>query len=191
MVDQQIRPEIISRRMEPHKGALTLMAWIKAKTAIVGAAVIVATGVTAVVVTNALMGSSNLRALPLVEGSMLALNRVSFGSTNEFIHGNGLENVLKKMIPAKGLQLVGLKLTRPTLQKFEAAAGKTQLVAEFKIIGSNLVSHPLVKPAFYRQFRCLIRGERGIEIRPRILARQFSNILRWLLWLRDCKPVST
>src|SRR6185369_14458869 len=138
-------------------------------------------------------------AQPLVEGSMLALNRVSFGSTNEFIHGSGLENVLKKMIPAKGLQLVGLKLTRPTLQKFEAAAGKTQLVAEFKIIGSNLVSHPLVKPAFYRQFRCLIRGERGIEFVHEfwpcnfqtysdgyfgyVIASRFPRDSRWL-WFR-------
>src|SRR5207249_10913084 len=73
------------------------------------------------------------------------------------------EKLLKKVIPAKGVQLGGLKLTRPTMQKFEAAPGKTQLVAEFKIIGSNLVSHPLVKPAFYREFRCVIRGERGIE----------------------------
>ena len=181
------------------KGALKLMAWIKAKTAIVGAAVIVATGVTTVVVTNALMGSSNLRAQPLVEGSMLVLNRVSFGSTNEFIHGNGLEKVLKKVIPAKGLQLIGLKLTRPTLQKFEAAPGKTQLVAEFKIIGSNLVSHPLVKPALYPEFRSMIRGERGIEFAYEfwrgnfqtysdgyfgyVIASRFPRDSRWL-WFR-------
>ena len=175
------------------------MAWTKAKTAIVGTAVILATAATTVVLTNALTGSSGLRAQPLVEGSVLVLNRVSFGGTSEFLHGNGLEKVLKKVIPAKGVQLVGLKLTRPTLQKFEAAPGKTQLVAEFKISGSNLVSHPLVKPAFYREFRCTIRGERGIEFAQEfwpgnfqtysdgyfgyVIANRFPRDSRWL-WFR-------
>src|SRR5439155_8370846 len=141
----------------------------------------------------------NLQAQPLAEGSVLVLNRVSFGGTNEFLHGNGLEKVLKKVIPAKGVQLVGLKLTRPTLQKFEAAPGKTQLVAEFKISGSNLVSHHAVKPAFYREFRCLIRGERGIQFAQEfwpgnfqtysdgyfgyVIANRFPRDSRWL-WFR-------
>jgi hypothetical protein len=175
------------------------MAWTKAKTALVGTAVILAMGVTTVVVTNALTESSSLRAQPLADGSVLVLNRVSFGGTNEFIHGNGLEKALKKVIPAKGVQLAGLKLARPTLQKFEAAPGKTQLVAEFKVIGSNLVSHPLVKPAFYREFRCVIRGERGVEFVEEfwpgkfqsysdgyfgyVIANRFPRDSRWL-WLR-------
>ena len=85
------------------------------------------------------------------------------------------------------------------MQKFEAPSGKSLFVAELKVIGSNLVNHPLVKPAFYREFRCVIRGERGIEFVQEfwpgkfqshsdgyfgyVLADSFPRDSRWL-WLR-------
>jgi hypothetical protein len=129
---------------------------------------------------------------------VLVLNQVSFGGTKEFIHGNGLEKVLKNAIPAKGVQLGRFKLTRPTLQTFEAPPGKSQLVAEFKVIGGKVANHPLVKPAFYREFRCVIRGESGVEYVTEfwggkfltysdgyygyIIASRFPRDSRWL-WL--------
>ncbi len=85
------------------------------------------------------------------------------------------------------------------MQKFEAPPGKSQFVAELKVIGSDLVNHPLVKPAFYREFRCVIRGESGIEYVQEfwpgkfqsysdgyfgyVMANSFPRDSRWL-WLR-------
>ncbi len=176
---------------------LFIMAWTKAKRAIVVTAVILATGTTTFLVRDAVTGSSGSQ--PLADGSVLVLNRVSFGGTNVFIHGNALEKALKNVIPAKGVKLSRFKLTRPTRQKFEAAPGKDQLAAEFKVIGSNLVNHPLVNPAFYREFRCVIRGESGIEYVQEfwpgmfqaytdgyfgyVLANRFPRDSRWL-WLQ-------
>ena len=145
------------------KGALKLMAWAKAKTAIAVTAMVLAAGTTTVVVTNTVTEPSGARTQRLEDGSLLVLNRVSFGGKNEFTHGNVAEKILGKAIPAKGIKLLSLQLVRPTGLKFDCPPGKSQMVAEFKIISRTAANHPLVKPAFYREFRCVIRGESGIE----------------------------
>jgi len=171
------------------------MTWTKAKTAIGVITAVLATGTTTFVVTR-LPGTQTQR---LADGSLLMLNRVSFDGTNKFIHGSGLEKLLRNAIPTNGVQLSGFSLTRPTMQKFEAPPGKSQFVAELKVIGSSLANHPLVKPAFYREFRCVIRGERGIEYVQEfwpgkfqsysdgyfgyVIANNFPRDSRWL-WLR-------
>jgi hypothetical protein len=181
------------------KGALQLMAWTKAKTAIGVTAAVLATGTTTVVVTNVVTGLSGSQTQRLPDGSSLVLNRVSIDGTNKFIHGRGLEKLLKNAIPTNGLQLPQFKLSRPTMQHFEAPLGKRQLVAELKVTGNDLANHPLVKPAFYREFRCVIRGERGIEYVQEfwagkfqshsdgyfgyVIANNFPRDSRWL-WLR-------
>src|SRR6185436_4597383 len=109
------------------------------------------------------------------DGSSLVLNRVSFDGTNEFIHGSVLEKLLKNAIPKNGVQLSQFRLTRPTLQKFEAPTGKSLFVAELKVVGSNLVNHPLVAPAFYREFRCVLRGESGIEYAEEFWPGKFQS----------------
>jgi len=38
-----------------------------------------------------------------------------------------------------------------------------RLAVQFGITGRNVANNPLVKPPFFRQFRCVIRGETGIE----------------------------
>jgi RNA polymerase sigma factor (sigma-70 family) len=157
------------------KGALKIMAWTKAKTAIVVTAAVLATGTTTVVVTNLALGRSGTQAQRLADGSLLMLNRVSFIGTNNFSHGSVLEKLLKNSIPTNGVQLAKFKLTRPTAMKFEAPPGKSQFVAELKVIGSNLANHPLVAPAFYREFRCVLRGENGIEYVEDLWAGNFRN----------------
>lgn len=175
------------------------MARMKAKTAILVTAAVLATGTTAVVVTNTVTGPTNIQTQRLQDGSLLVLNRVSFDGTNKFIHGSGLEKLLKNAIPTNGVQLLKFKLTRPTMQRFQAPPGKSQFVAELRVIGSNLVNHPLVAPAFYREFRCVLRGESGIEYAEEfwagefrshsdgyfgyVIANSFPRDSRWL-WLR-------
>ena len=157
------------------KGALKLMAWTKAKMAIAVTAAVLATGTTTVVVTKVVAGRSDTQAQRLADGSLLVLSRVSFDGTNNFTHGSMLEKLLGHAIPTNGLQLSTFKLTRPTTQKFEAPPGKSQFVAELKVIGSNLANHPLVAPAFYREFRCVLRGENGIEYVEEFWAGKFRN----------------
>src|SRR5205814_1830322 len=63
---------------------------------------------------------------------------------------------------AKGVHLLTLNLDRQSVLNFDFR-GKSLLVAEFRLTGPNAASHPLAKPAFYRQFRFVLHGERGIE----------------------------
>ena len=80
------------------EGALKIMAWTKAKTAIVVTAAALATGTTTIVVTNAVTESSGTQTQRLADGSLLVLNRVSFAGTNIFIHGSVLEKMLRNAI---------------------------------------------------------------------------------------------
>jgi hypothetical protein len=138
------------------------MSWTKAKMAIALTAASLVIGTTAIVMTNDVR-ESNKRTKQLPDGSILMLNRVSFGGTNEFTHGRLAEMILGNAIPAKGIKVLSLQLVRPTRLKFECPPGKSEMAVEFKVISTNAANHPLVKPAFFREFRCVIRGESGIE----------------------------
>ena len=144
-------------------GALNLMAWRKAKTVVAVTTASLVIGTTAIVMTIVVQESSNQRTQQLPDGSILVLNRVSFGGTNEFTHGRFAERILGNAIPAKGIKVLSLQLVRPTRLKFECPPGKSQLAASSESSAQMLRNHPLVKPAFYREFRCVIRGESGIE----------------------------
>src|SRR5450759_24667 len=139
------------------------MAWTKTKTVIAVTTASLVLGTTAIVMTVVVRESSNKRMQQLPDGSILVLNRVCFGGTNEFTHGRFAERILGNAIPAKGIKVLSLQLVRPNRLKFDCPPGKTQLAAEFRVISTNAANHPLVKPAFYREFRCVIRGESGIE----------------------------
>jgi hypothetical protein len=103
------------------------------------------------------------QAKTLPDGTVLLLNRVSFGGTSEFTHGNLAEKVLGKLIPAKGMKVFSFKLARPTVNKFDCPEGKSQMVVEFKLIGTNAGNHPLVNYRPLEDYRGVIRGETGIE----------------------------
>jgi hypothetical protein len=146
------------------------MAWPKQKTAI---ALLI--GIIAIVIAMVLRQSLHRPAQQLPDGSILVLNRVSFGATNEFTHGTFAEKLLGDRIPTNGLNLLSHHLVRPTRLKFGCPAGKSEMAVEFKLIGTNAANHPLVKPAFYREFRCVIRGESGIEYVHEFWPDKFRN----------------
>jgi RNA polymerase sigma factor (sigma-70 family) len=143
-------------------GALKLMAWTKAKTTLVVAVVILATGTTAVVLNDALSSPEASRRQRLEDGSVLLLNRVLVDSQVSIVHGTRLAKLLGNLVPAKGVHLLTLNLDRRSVLNFNSG-GKSLLVAEFHVSGPNAASHPLVTPAFYRQFRIVLHGQRGIE----------------------------
>jgi RNA polymerase sigma factor (sigma-70 family) len=144
------------------KGALKLMAWTKAKTALIAAVAIVATGTTAVVVNSIVSRPQAGRSQVLEDGSVLTLDRVVVDSRIRFAHGTEVAKLLGNSIPSNGLHLLNLKLNRPTVMNFDSW-GKSWLVAEFSLTGTNAASNLLVKSAFFRQFRFVLYGESGIE----------------------------
>ncbi len=120
------------------KGALKIMAWTKMKTAVVvGVSVLLAAGTTTVVVEKVSVQMNSILQQHLDDGSILLLNRISYGDKHDFGYGSKTK-----------------KYSWP---------GHNELMLEFKLISKNPESNPLVKPAFYRQFRCVLRGEGGIE----------------------------
>jgi RNA polymerase sigma factor (sigma-70 family) len=128
------------------KGALKLMAWTKAKLAIAaGVGVLVAAGAT-VAIEKTISYSGEILEQRLPDGSELILNKLSYGTNNIFYHGG--------------------KTLNPGWQ------GRYCLVAEFKIIADN-PDAPMLKPKFYRQYRCVVRGEQGIEF-----VEEFSGATR-------------
>ncbi len=145
------------------KGALKLMAWTKAKTTLVVAVVILATGTTAVVLNDVVSSPEASRRQRLEDGSVLLLNRVLVDSHVRIAHGTGLAKLLGNLVPAKGVHLLTLNLDRQSVPVNIDTGGKSLLVAEFRLSGPNAASHPLVTPAFYHQFRFVLHGERGIE----------------------------
>jgi RNA polymerase sigma factor (sigma-70 family) len=119
------------------KGALKLMAWTKAKIAVAtGIGVMIAVGTTTVVFEKAMAHSGEILKQQLPDGSLLTLNKISYGVTNQFIH-------------------VG------KTQTFDWP-GRNQLVTEFKLTGAK-TDGPMLKPAFFRQYRCVIHGDNGID----------------------------
>jgi hypothetical protein len=115
------------------------------------------------------------QARPLPDGTVLLLNRVSFGETNKFTHGKLTERVLGKLIPAKGIKVFSFKLARPTVNKFDCPPGKSQMVIEFKLMGTNAGNHPLVTGRPFDEYRGIIRGETGIEYVQYIGAGRFQK----------------
>ncbi|PYJ94370.1 MAG: hypothetical protein DME23_25165 [Verrucomicrobia bacterium] len=156
------------------KGALKLMAWTKAKTTIVVAGAILATGTTAVVLNDVVSPPEASRRQRLEDGSVLLLNRVVVDSQVRIAHGTRLAKLLGNLVPSKGVHLLTLNLDRRSVLNFDWG-GRSLLVAEFRLSGPNAASHPLVKPAFFRQFRFVLYGESGIEFVQELSGNQFQS----------------
>ena len=156
------------------KGALKLMAWTKAKTTIVVAGVILATGTTAVVLNDVASPPEASRRQRLEDGSVLLLNRALVDSHVRITHGTRMAKLLGNLVPSKGVHLLTLNLDRRSVLNFDWG-GRSLLVAEFQLSGPNAASHPLVKPAFYRQFRFVLYGESGIEFVQELSGNQFQS----------------
>lgn len=146
------------------------MAWTKTKMAIVAGVALLVTGTT-ILMTR----STGIETQLLADGSQLVLNRLLISEKNEFVHGSALEKLLGAVIPVKGAQLLGLKLSKPKRLTLAAPPGYTWLAAEFRLTSSNAANHPLVKAAFYPEFRCVIRGENGIEYAQGFWDRGFQS----------------
>ena len=116
-----------------------------------------------VILLSQLVRGPSRQARPLPDGTVLLLNRVSFGGTSEFTHGKLVEKLFGKLIPTNGMKVLSFKLARPTVNKFDCPEGKSRMVVEFKLIGTNAGSHPLVNTRPFEEYRCVIRGETGIE----------------------------
>lgn len=126
------------------------MAWSQMKTAVViGVGVLLAAGTTAVIVEKASVQMNSILKQPLPDGSLLILNKVSFGDEHKFVHGGKAS-----------------KWSWP---------GHDELVVEFKLVSDNPEKSPLVHQAFYRQFRCVLRGEGGIEYMEEFFPGNFKK----------------
>jgi hypothetical protein len=120
---------------------------------------------------------TGLQVCRLPDGSTLLLNRVSVGESVDFTHGRYLERLLGNWIPAPGFKILSFHLSRPLHCRFSSPPGETQMVAELKVAGTNARGNALVAPAFYRQFRWVIRGESGIEYAGEFLpGRPFGGL---------------
>lgn len=120
------------------KGVLKLMAWTKAKIAIaVAAGVLLAAGTTTVIVSRAVVRAKSVLEQRLDDGSVLALNRISFGDSHPFSIG-GRTN----------------KYDWP---------GHEDLALEFKLSGGNAAFNPLVTNKYFSQVRCVLHGDTGID----------------------------
>src|SRR5215472_13311063 len=171
------------------------MAWTKAKTALVAALVVVGAGTTALVLKNVASFSNARRRQVLEDGSVLTLDRVVVDSKARFVHGKPVSKFLGNLIPSNGVHLLKMNLKRPAQENFDSW-GKSWLVAQLKLTGPNAKNHPLVNPAFYREYRFVLYGERGIEFVEElwggkfksypdgfygyIVARSFPRDSRWL-----------
>jgi hypothetical protein len=110
----------------------------------------------------------------LEDGSVLALKRVMVGSRITIMHGTEPSKLLRALIPSNGWHVLSFKLNPPTQLSLDSG-GKSSLVAEFKLSGRIAGGHPLVKPAFFRQFRFVIYGEKGIEFAEELRAGRFQS----------------
>jgi RNA polymerase sigma factor (sigma-70 family) len=157
------------------KGALKLMAWAKAKTAIAIGAVVLATSAGTVMVAEVASNSaSDDKPKLLADGSYLGLNRISFGTTHRFEHGSRSEKVFGNLIPSNGVHVLGVNMKRPVVKDM-SWPGHEMLVAEFRLDGEHAGDNLLVQSKFYRQFRCVIRGETGIEYVQELLPDKFQK----------------
>src|SRR5436190_10335892 len=145
------------------KGALKFMAWTKAKIALAIGGVVLATGAGTVMIAEvASTAATDDEPQRLADGSYLILNHVSVGETHRFYHGSASEKLFGNLIPSNGVHLLGANLKRPVVTDL-SWAGHDQLAAEFRLVGDHAGDNLLVQSKFYRQFRCVVRGESGIE----------------------------
>lgn len=132
------------------KGALKIMAWAKVKTTVVIGLAILAVGTTSAIVVEKITTQANsVLEQRLEDGSLLILNRFSFGDKHEFGYGGKRKN-----------------WSNP---------GHDTLAVEFSLVSSDAAKHPLVNPAFYRQFRCVIHGDQGIEYSQEFMLGSFHQ----------------
>ncbi|HEY4417303.1 MAG TPA: sigma-70 family RNA polymerase sigma factor [Verrucomicrobiae bacterium] len=132
------------------KGALKMLAWSKMKMAIItGIIVLTATGTTIMVAENIIVKMNSVLKQSLPDGSILSIEMVSFGDKHEFFQGNKKVN-----------------WNWP---------GHDELVLSLKLAGKNAANNQLVKPDFFRQFRCRLHGEQGIEYVEELLPTAFEK----------------
>jgi len=150
------------------------MGWTKTKIVLVAAGLTLATGAIAILIHEVSSRPGENTHHRLADGSVLALDRVLVGSQIRIAHGTPMAKILGSIIPSNGVHLLSINLNRQTQQDFESG-GKSVLVAEFSLSGSNAAIHPLVKPAFFRQFRFVIYGESGIEFVEELSGGNFRS----------------
>jgi RNA polymerase sigma factor (sigma-70 family) len=129
------------------KGALKIMAWSKVKIAVIVGVVVLAGVTTPVAVQVARRPGASQRQV-LEDGSVLSLERVMVDTNIMITYGE-------------------------TKMSFAWGTGSL-LVAEFKLTGPNAASNALVKPAFFRLFRFVVYGEKGIEYAAQIWPDNFQ-----------------
>src|SRR5712671_3168867 len=113
------------------------MRWKSFRTKLLVASLVLATAIVAVLVLIITDNFSSVQKKVLPDGSTLILRNVSFTGTPAFLHGNHLERVLGNAIPSNGIAWSKFKLARPSSQTFSPPAGKSWLVAEFQLAGTN------------------------------------------------------
>ena len=122
-----------------------------------------------------LSGRGEQREVRLPDSALLVLTRAKFGTTNEFSHGRSWEKLLGRLIPSNGLQIARQKLERPTQQAFKMTS-KPWLVTEFQLVPADTnAGHALINPGFYRQFRCLVSGDTGLDYVEEFWANNFKK----------------
>src|SRR3954470_21428798 len=126
---------------------------------LIGLVVLVIAIVAAVLFAIRNIASVQEKVLP--DGSVLVLRSVSFSEKHAFLHGSLLERILRSAIPSNGVAVGKFKLARPAAQIFGAPNGKRWLMAELQLAGTNAPRPTLAGSGV--QFRCVIRGDRGIE----------------------------
>jgi RNA polymerase sigma factor (sigma-70 family) len=119
------------------KGALKIMAWTKAKTAlVVGVGVLFGAASATMVVKTLATRMNSVLTQRLPDGSMLVLNQVLYGNPHGFDSMGR-----RRYLPGRGAGMLALEL---------------------KVEGANTKGGSLVTPAFFRQYRCQLLGETGI-----------------------------
>lgn len=98
----------------------------------------------------------------LPDGSVLTLSRVLYGDTGEFVHGTRFEQLVRRIIPKKGISFAGLKLNAPGIVSI-AGGGRPILVVELRVDANGSSSPMVANPAFTRQYRGTLLGEDGFE----------------------------
>src|SRR5581483_2843445 len=117
------------------KGALKIMAWTKAKTAIVAA--IATAAIIGTTTSTIILLERNPNQQQMKDGSTLSIASISFGDTHDIVI-NGKTNHWHW-------------------------PGHEELVVEFKLSGKKAANNPFVKPPFYRPLRAMLHGDSGIE----------------------------
>ena len=123
---------------------------------------IIAVCVVIVLACLALTVKPRTKPVRLADGTLIELSGLKFGTSNAFVHGNGLERILGNLLPTNGLQLGPLKLNRPKIAN-QYGFNRSTLSAEFRISGPPVAvgKSLLLNPKFYREYRVVITGPDG------------------------------